>query len=206
VQLCKRKKATADGDCSTQRNTTESPLLRLPGELRNRIYGYVFDVDSIRVRESPSDLVTATVVDTTSSASTRVPDYPLIDMHSLTWTCRLLYNETKLLPYQFNTFDLPLWALRPILRRSPGIVRMYVGSLLVHTGGYSAGKDEEAFLKQEFQIKGLRYMPAVKHIMVKTFNKDELSELSLKWAKVRAREFTGRDIEFVNFKEPVVSG
>jgi hypothetical protein len=206
VQLCKRRKTTADCDCSTQRNAVESPLLRLPGELRNRIYGYIFDVDYIRVRESPSNLVTATVVETTSPASTCVPDYPLSDMHSLTWTCRLLYGETKVLPYQFNTFDLPLWALRPMLRRSPDIVRLYVTSLLVQTGGYSAGKDEEAFLKQEWQIKALRCMRAVEHIMVKTFNKDQLSELSLKWAKGRAREFTGREIEFVNFKGPVVNG
>jgi predicted Zn-dependent protease with MMP-like domain len=71
--------------------------------------------------------------------------------------------------------------------------------LRVHTGGYAAEKDEEAFLRQMEQMNVLDDMPLVEKVAVTTFHGVQLSERSLQRAKGMAKRFTGRDIEFVNF-------
>jgi hypothetical protein len=172
--------------------------------LRNRINIHVFTVDQIRVREDRTLTPTTIVIDTTSPASSRTADYPLTDLHRLTLVCRQFYSETKRLPYTLNTFSLTLWSLRSMISRSPQLMRTSVKSLLVHTGGFEAGKDEQAFLRQMEQMDVLIDMPLVAQVAVMTFHKIQLSERSLRWATAMAKDLTGRDIEFVNFKEPVV--
>lgn len=83
---------------STRRNEKESPLLRLPAELRNKIYEYTIGGYVIELFES-----------------TKKPHYNMLsqaDGHYtalanptvLSKTCRQLHKETALLPYSLNTF------------------------------------------------------------------------------------------------------
>jgi hypothetical protein len=138
------------------------------------------------------------VVDPTPPASSRQL-YPFTDLHRVTLTCRQFHIETKLLPYTLNTFTLPLWAFRSMIRRSPEIMQNSVESLRVHTGGHVAEKDEEAFSKQMEQMNVLNDMPLVKKVAVTIFHRAQLSEQSLQRAKEMAKRFMGMKIEFVNF-------
>jgi hypothetical protein len=79
---------------STQLNATNSPLLHLPGELRNQIYGYVL-----------GDLKLKFYL---YKASFRKKGNKL----ELLFTCRQVYAETALLPYTLNTFTFKTSALK----------------------------------------------------------------------------------------------
>ncbi|KAF2270746.1 hypothetical protein CC78DRAFT_596414 [Lojkania enalia] len=89
-----------------ERNRNESPLLRLPGELRNQIFEYVLDL-GYELR-------------TSNSYIKRRGMSPIVhagkrNALSLLHVCRQLYDETTILPYTLNTFtfhdlyDVDLW-------------------------------------------------------------------------------------------------
>jgi len=84
------------------RNQIESPLLRLPAELRNRIYEYAFRTDCIDYRSnkfrSRSDFK-YNPVRKTSAASQSLSLF----LASLP-VCRQYYAETKLLVFQLSPF------------------------------------------------------------------------------------------------------
>ncbi|KAH6639846.1 hypothetical protein C7974DRAFT_470275, partial [Boeremia exigua] len=69
----------------TQRNQNNSPLLRLPAELRNRIYEFAFDAATLRRDLSP----------TSAGRYFVVPDTP-----RLTLVCRQIHFETR--PFRGN--------------------------------------------------------------------------------------------------------
>jgi hypothetical protein len=87
--------------CSTERNDHESPLLRLPSKIRNRIYEYVltqgtftFTVKRIpRIRRGPfiPDLDLG-----------ELPTKPLPDL-ALASTCRWIHDEAALFALSLNT-------------------------------------------------------------------------------------------------------
>jgi hypothetical protein len=87
--------------CSTERNNRESPLLRLPSKIRNRIYEYVltqgtftFAVKRIpRIRRGPfiPDLDLG-----------ELPTKPLPDL-ALASTCRRIHDEAALFALSLNT-------------------------------------------------------------------------------------------------------
>jgi len=78
--------------CSTVRNATKSPLLRLPAELRNMIYGHVFD-------------------NITYNLYMPYGDYPLCESSfqeagmGLILVSRQVHAETAYLPYELSAFD-----------------------------------------------------------------------------------------------------
>lgn len=84
---------------STARNQNQSPLLRLPGELRNRIYNYVFNDHSTIILGGCGH--PPFIVGLTPS--------PYEYRHQLPWpalrhVCRVTHAETKLLCYSLTTF------------------------------------------------------------------------------------------------------
>lgn len=107
----------------TERRTTISPLLRLPGEIRNLIYEFVFRTDVIvivRCIKEPldeSDLhkETARVVTRALKRDCIHEEYP-DELPSFLWiglpqhyltplaVCRQIYRESRDLPYSLNTF------------------------------------------------------------------------------------------------------
>ncbi|KAI4701716.1 hypothetical protein J4E81_003456 [Alternaria sp. BMP 2799] len=74
----------------SKRNATASPLLRLPAELRNTIFAYALDHDTI-VLEHPVPRI-------------RITDSRHKDAINLLYVCRQIYIETALLPYKLNRF------------------------------------------------------------------------------------------------------
>jgi hypothetical protein len=78
-------------------NTSSSPLLRLPGELRNRIYAYALTagggLDLVWTRDRPSPQLLASEV---------TEDNACDDWNQLKYICHQLYNETAGLEADFN--------------------------------------------------------------------------------------------------------
>ncbi|EMD94239.1 hypothetical protein COCHEDRAFT_1094483, partial [Bipolaris maydis C5] len=73
-----------------KRNQATSPLLRLPAELRMKIYDYVFDAGSISPKYETQDH--------------RTWEYPRTNL-SLIQACRQTWAETRLLPFTRNVFS-----------------------------------------------------------------------------------------------------
>jgi hypothetical protein len=89
--------------CSTLRNQKESPLLRLPAELRDKIYGYVFSGGRIIPHFSPIRNTFAIFQGFIRNQTIFGPvhgDNPL----ALLYVCRQTYAETALLPFQEFVF------------------------------------------------------------------------------------------------------
>ena len=89
---------------SSLQNQKMSPLLRLPREIRNRIYDYAFSVQFTIVRNNPSYPTRLTF---------RAGDaYPLLKRNSfakllaVTRVCRQIYSEAALLPFRLNVFRI----------------------------------------------------------------------------------------------------
>jgi hypothetical protein len=104
---------------STEHNQIQSPLFRLPGELRNKIYGYVFQADSITMRAPASYLPVRNkywfaVQDLDSD---HVPT-PLGDVLRSMTVCRQYYAEIMLIPFALNTLSDHL----EMLGRGPAIM------------------------------------------------------------------------------------
>jgi len=81
--------------CRSQRNQVQSPLLRLPSELRNIIYRYVFQGCSIWVTKNHQDLL----------YGLRLWCIHDLDIVSLLLTCRQVHAEAAILPYRFLVFE-----------------------------------------------------------------------------------------------------
>jgi hypothetical protein len=80
----------ADSASSNERNDRESPLLRLPQEIRDQIYGYVFTHDTYIFRS-----ISPRVAGLVQSKATSV---------GLVSACRRLHHETALLPFTLGSF------------------------------------------------------------------------------------------------------
>jgi len=86
---------------STELNAIQSPLFRLPAEIRNQIYTYIFNDTLYTLNlDKWRD-------DRTVNFFTRCPPpfYRYLDRVLLPFACRQLHHETSLLPYQLATFD-----------------------------------------------------------------------------------------------------
>lgn len=77
-----------------------SPFLKLPGEIKNRIYRYV------AVRETPVQLTSQPKADESSLRSYPRPP-------GLMLACRITYDELREIYYEENTFHFMEYALRP---------------------------------------------------------------------------------------------
>jgi len=119
----------------------ESPLLRLPAELRNEIYHYVLGGLSIRAKRSASPRefgIDIRDVDSRSSAAWQTPGHLL----ALTETCRQVYDETSLFPYSLNVFeyehplDIRRWTATLTSRQLGAIPQLRVERLHLETLGW----------------------------------------------------------------------
>ncbi|KAI4683274.1 hypothetical protein J4E81_009403 [Alternaria sp. BMP 2799] len=80
---------------ATQRNQTESPLLKLPGEVRNKIYNYVFSVGSVYFGRSHHHYRT--------SETDYVPEgCEPTDLLDVVSTCRQIRSDTSTLLFKNN--------------------------------------------------------------------------------------------------------
>jgi hypothetical protein len=114
-----------------QTNQDDSPFLRLPAELRNKIYDHVLGGKIIRVTglEQKKDNCTGAIYpyDPSTYAKDRDPiaieNYKPRDRYTgevtgsnhpsntcaLLCMCRQTYTDAHLLPYSLNTFSLTVW-------------------------------------------------------------------------------------------------
>lgn len=90
--------------CSTEANALRSPLLRLPAELRNKIYACIFTGAVVRLRTSFSTKTDAIVGSTAFSLL----------------TCHQLRHETSTILFSQVVFDLTGYEIRHLLRVSGG--------------------------------------------------------------------------------------
>jgi hypothetical protein len=82
-------------------NQKHSPLLRLPAELRNAIYQYVFDdCQQIRFVDGRRSFIVCRNASTKTPAVWRHP----WNLLALTESCRQLYHETRMLPFENGEF------------------------------------------------------------------------------------------------------
>ena len=87
---------------SYKSNAINSPLLRLPGEIRNMIFGWVFRGVEYGLANGywPYDEVVRMQIDNQSGRHT-FRDFNLLRV------CRQVHAETALLPYSLGSFDIP---------------------------------------------------------------------------------------------------
>ncbi|KAI4662024.1 uncharacterized protein J4E78_004815 [Alternaria triticimaculans] len=86
----------------SEMNRQRSPLLRLPAEIRNKIYGYALGGMELRIsyRTRKFALLSALSYDPSVSLT------PLHRRVGLTLVSRQLYAETKTLPFELCTMDI----------------------------------------------------------------------------------------------------
>jgi hypothetical protein len=93
-----------------------SPLLRLPGEIRNRIYEYVFSGQEVDTFEDRNGIIRlrGKLGDTEDFRCSAFESYV-----ALTKTCRQIHQDTRLLPFKYCIIDrycqpddLALWMNR----------------------------------------------------------------------------------------------
>lgn len=87
-------------------NQRQSPLLRLPGELRNKIYGYVFSDSVISVWRSSSGPPGYFNLDTFAGSRDSYSIDPTTRVTDITKTCRQIHAETRLLLFRLVTFQV----------------------------------------------------------------------------------------------------
>ncbi|KAI4685475.1 uncharacterized protein J4E84_006203 [Alternaria hordeiaustralica] len=77
-----------------------SPLLRLPVEVRNKIFAYVNNGLRVFMRAGPGNRATRSIKNGTHEGASSVYP-PFLDLQH---TCRQIYNETALLPFSTNEY------------------------------------------------------------------------------------------------------
>jgi hypothetical protein len=171
-----------------ERNATTSPLLRLPGEIRNFIYEYVFREDArynLAAKTFPKEQPTLEDV-------RDIRLFPVVPHRlALVRTCRQLYIETALLPLQFNTFVFRLHNFRDFgssqltLAQRNAIraieIRMVAGSkgwlfMSVHGSLWSKTSKEVAIAADDLSFRTL--LPGLQNVKIEVVD-------SLKAAKSR---------------------
>ena len=83
-------------------NRQRSPLLRLPAELRNKIYEYALGGMQLRISYSERKFALLSALSYDPSVSLT----PLHRFVGLTLVSRQLYAETKILPFELCTMDI----------------------------------------------------------------------------------------------------
>ena len=154
------------------RNANVSPFLRLPPEIRLRIYNFVFGGQDIRIGYRPSairipdksePLVTAQHWGSgfhhhTVHGSGRGLDLRLLRV------CRHVYTETALLPYALNKFSFPSEDVRKEFQRTarPGkklvqtkAIGKYEITGIVDSGEYETGVQGTSEMERGWQELGV---------------------------------------------------
>ncbi|CAI9625365.1 unnamed protein product [Alternaria burnsii] len=92
-----------DADLVASRNRLQSPLLRLPGEIRNRIYAFAFTVQRIQVVAVSARLVHLVWPEDWRGLK-HSQLYPLSELISSIMVCRQFYTEASPLIPRLNEF------------------------------------------------------------------------------------------------------
>ena len=87
---------------SSEINRQRSPLLRLPAEIRNKIYGYALGGMKLRMPYRSKELGVVSAMSYGPSVSLT----PLHRLVGLTLVSRQLYAETKILPFELCTMHV----------------------------------------------------------------------------------------------------
>lgn len=95
-------------------STPLSPLLRLPGELRNKIYEYVFSDQTICPSE---DWLCGTIKLSCKSTTATWFEDTFEVFTALTKTCRQIHEETRLLPFEYCYYEVYKFTFRHWLDR-----------------------------------------------------------------------------------------
>ncbi|KAL5121288.1 hypothetical protein ACEQ8H_000756 [Pleosporales sp. CAS-2024a] len=94
-------------DSSEQRNRHRSPLLRLPGELRNKVYEYVLGGVIVSVFPSVDARFAYQLhAHRTSPSATLGEDPTMLEAMALLRVCRHIYAETRFLPLKLFTLHV----------------------------------------------------------------------------------------------------
>jgi hypothetical protein len=93
-------------NCSTLRNAQEPPLLRLPPELRNKIYDYVFGSLKMSLGGSSEDHGIWYTFSQPIDAGRFVSMSRIRPTAPLMLSCRQIYTEAELLPFRLNQIEL----------------------------------------------------------------------------------------------------
>ncbi|KAJ8112074.1 hypothetical protein OPT61_g5473 [Boeremia exigua] len=175
--------APKGGEIEWVKNNSNSPLLRLPPEVRNRIWEYtlgniVFKAQTVSVpRKMPQTILTPP------------PDETGIGV-ALLRTCRQIYSETASLPFRLNAmaFD-SIWQLERGAKRFKCYQRKQFTTLRIEV-------DSIAAVSTTFSLRDIHRMvrirPAMKCIQVVVFSTSaQTNKDALKEAEVRLRHDFG---------------
>jgi hypothetical protein len=96
----------------TEQNMQDSPLLRLPGEIRNMVYNYTLPSGQYTIREQTScSVIERFIARNSKTKPAPTPGEPglvaeghTINDLSLLLVCRQIHSETALIPFKQNVF------------------------------------------------------------------------------------------------------
>jgi len=113
---------------SSEVNRQRSPLLRLPAELRNKIYEYALGGMELRIsyRTRKFALLSALSYDPSVSLT------PLHRFVGLTLVSRQLYAETKILPFDLCTMDVTRSSFHFQIERLNATQRQAISTIRMH--------------------------------------------------------------------------
>jgi hypothetical protein len=120
---------------STARNRVQSPLLRLPGEIRNQIYGHAFAGKMISLAYRGSFYLY-------DAESEKRETYTLNELVGATTTCHQVRSETTVLPFRYNEFESLRQALPKFLSKLQKEQRNAMVSVKVHIGALDDHPDD----------------------------------------------------------------
>ncbi|KAI4696813.1 uncharacterized protein J4E88_000992 [Alternaria novae-zelandiae] len=144
-ELLKRAATTEEGDMIATKNHLNSPILRLPGEIRNQIYRYVCETTTIRYGENYEKRPEGT------GTACRFTQTFLL-------TCKQWHSEAITLMYGLATFEVSsteAWLSRQSfnpkycsLITSLSVDSVVISTALRTTQGYTYEEDEDTLQNQ----------------------------------------------------------
>lgn len=127
VSLLRQSPILKIGSCAE--NQIRSPLLRLPGEIRNQIFEDVFSTDEV-IELRPYEGSDYADQHSNKTATVKIMLGHNLSPFNVLFVSRQIYLETRLLPYSLNTFHCAgFWFLNIILRRMPSEQRCAIRTL-----------------------------------------------------------------------------
>ncbi|KAH4935014.1 hypothetical protein HBI79_080140 [Parastagonospora nodorum] len=140
----------------------DSPLLRLPGELRSRIWEYVlggYELRSMDIKNSQQITIQRMVP----------PFAERRNGTQLLRTCRQIYTETALLPYRANTFVFYTYIpIKHDLKYMKAFQRAQIEKIQLYTDCLAGGIEPYKLMVALASDK-LKVIPGLKHVHVVAF-------------------------------------
>jgi hypothetical protein len=191
---------------STIRNRLKSPLLQLTAELRNRIYAYALNVDTIHIMPTVSGrhIPTLQIVSAPQPREHTYPisyqslyralvfDKPLPQLQALTAVCHQTRVETALLRYTANEFEIDLCELKICLTELPKEVRH--GVCVLKLGMSTCSRPGRS-------LAWLRVFPALELVVIvpEMLSGDTPPPGAGDLVRAEIRKYVGKEIEVVDF-------